>query len=72
MDGYTTITFPCSYKKTCRVFLTTWLDKNNDWTTNKDVVTFQYYHNGSFVGLLTLTNFSLGNFYNKSWFAMGY
>ena len=71
MGGYTTITFPCSYKKICRVFLTPGLGDDANWTTEGGIV-FKYYHNGSFIGTLTLTNFTLGNFYNKSWFAVGY
>ena len=71
MDGYTTITFPCSYKKICRVFLTPGLGNNTDWTTNNNGVVFKFYHNGSFTGTLTLTNFTVGNFYSKNWISIG-
>lgn len=71
MDGYTTITFPCSYKKVCRVFLTPGLGNDADWTTNNSGIVFKFYHNGSFTGTLTLTNFTVGNFYSKNWVSIG-
>lgn len=72
MDGYTTITFPCSYKKVCRVFLTPIFADNTVWTNQNGQVVFNYYHNGSFYSALTLTNFTLGNFYTKNWVSIGY
>lgn len=72
MDGYTTITFPHSYKTTCLIFLTPTLNNNGDWTTNNDTVLYKYYHNGSLSGTITLTNFTIGNFYTKHWLAIGY
>lgn len=72
MDGYTVITFPCSYNTRCLIFLTPGLGNNGDWTTNNGNIQYKFYHNGSFCGIITLTNFTVGNFYSKHWISIGY